>query len=46
MPTAVQLNDLVYYSGRTDPDGPAMTYSMHTIGWIDLGKSNIQICYN
>jgi trehalose/maltose hydrolase-like predicted phosphorylase len=37
MPQNVRLNDLVYYSTRTDPNGPAMTYSMHSIAWLELG---------
>jgi len=30
-------NNLVYYSQRTDKGGPAMTFSMETIGWMELG---------
>lgn len=37
MSETVQLSDLKYYSERTDAHGPAMTYSMHAIGWLDLG---------
>jgi len=36
MSKEVQLNDLLYYSKRTDPDGPAMTYSMFAINWLSL----------
>ncbi|KAH3765729.1 protein-glucosylgalactosylhydroxylysine glucosidase [Pelomyxa schiedti] len=37
MDDSVRLNDLIYYSDRTDSQGPAMTYSMHAIAWIELG---------
>lgn len=37
MDTTVRMNDLLYYSERTDSQGPAMTYSMHAIAWIELG---------
>jgi len=40
MPESVRYNDLVYYSGRTDPGGPAMTWSMHAIAWIELGDAS------
>lgn len=33
-------NDLVYYSERTDPDGPAMTFGMHAIAWLELGYTD------
>eukprot|EP01031_Cornospumella_fuschlensis_P033191 gene33192-40158_t len=36
MPASVQLNDLEYYSSRTDPKGPAMTWGMHCVGYLDL----------
>ncbi|RYG62688.1 glycoside hydrolase family 65 protein, partial [archaeon] len=36
MPANVQLSDLEYYSSRTDPKGPAMTWGMHCIGYLDL----------
>jgi len=31
-------NNLAYYSQRTDKGGPAMTFSMETVGWLDIGK--------
>lgn len=34
----VRENDLVYYSQRTDSNGPAMTWSMHTIAYLELGQ--------
>jgi trehalose/maltose hydrolase-like predicted phosphorylase len=33
----VRRNDLDYYGARTDPNGPAMTWSMHAIGYLALG---------
>ncbi|XP_028400693.1 protein-glucosylgalactosylhydroxylysine glucosidase-like [Dendronephthya gigantea] len=38
MSEEVRKNDLVIYEPRTDPDGPAMTKAMFTIGWLELGK--------
>ncbi|XP_007885623.2 protein-glucosylgalactosylhydroxylysine glucosidase isoform X1 [Callorhinchus milii] len=32
----VRRNDLEIYEGATDPDGPAMTWSMFAIGWLEL----------
>ena len=40
MDEVVKANDLVYYAGVTDPRGPAMTWSMHAIGFLDLGKDD------
>ena len=37
MDTSVQQSDLQYYSSRSDENGPAMTWSMHAIGFKDLG---------
>lgn len=36
MPTELQRRDLEYYSQWTDPAGPAMTWGMHCIGYLDL----------
>jgi len=33
----VRKNDLLYYEQRTRSNGPAMTWGMHAIGFIDLG---------
>jgi len=41
-PMSVQLraNDLIYYQQRTDyQNGPAMTYAMETIAWLELGDN-------
>jgi trehalose/maltose hydrolase-like predicted phosphorylase len=37
MPAEVARNDLDYYVPRTDPDGPAMTDSIHSIAHAALG---------
>eukprot|EP01112_Ceratiomyxa_fruticulosa_P003259 TRINITY_DN13628_c0_g1_i1.p1 TRINITY_DN13628_c0_g1~~TRINITY_DN13628_c0_g1_i1.p1 ORF type:complete len:707 (-),score=130.46 TRINITY_DN13628_c0_g1_i1:33-2153(-) len=37
MNATVMKNDLVYYSNRTDSGGPAMTYGIHSIIWLQLG---------
>lgn len=36
MTADVQRADLEYYSERTDHNGPAMTWGMHAIGFLDL----------
>ncbi|XP_072448218.1 protein-glucosylgalactosylhydroxylysine glucosidase isoform X2 [Chiloscyllium punctatum] len=36
MSTPVRNNDLVMYEGVTAQDGPAMTWSMFAIGWLEL----------
>ena len=33
MNQTVLANDLSFYDGITDPDGPAMTWAMFAIGW-------------
>lgn len=38
MSTEVRENDLRIYEKVTDPSGPAMTKSMFTIGWLDIGE--------
>jgi trehalose/maltose hydrolase-like predicted phosphorylase len=30
--------DVEYYSPRTDPGGPAMTWGMHAVAWLELGE--------
>ena len=37
MEATVQQADLEYYAARSDENGPAMTWSMHAIGFKDLG---------
>lgn len=34
--SSTRLNDLTYYESVTRKDGPAMTWSMHTIGHLRL----------
>ncbi|XP_020383839.2 protein-glucosylgalactosylhydroxylysine glucosidase isoform X1 [Rhincodon typus] len=36
MSSQVRKNDLVMYEGVTAQDGPAMTWSMFAIGWLEL----------
>jgi len=38
MSPKVQQNDLVFYSAVTDPNGPAMTWSIYAIGYLDIGQ--------
>jgi trehalose/maltose hydrolase-like predicted phosphorylase len=37
MPETVRANDLTYYAGVTDPNGPAMTWGMFSLGWLEIG---------
>ena len=36
----VRRNDLLLYAERGDAGGPAMTWSMFAINWLDLGDLN------
>jgi hypothetical protein len=38
MPASVRANDLKFYANYTDLGGPAMTWAMFALGWIDLGE--------
>lgn len=38
MPLQIRRNDLAYYEERTDANGPAMTWAMHSVGWLELGE--------
>ena len=38
-PVAI-LNDLTYYEGVTNPGGPAMTWSLFSMGWLDRGGTD------
>lgn len=38
MNQTVLANDLSFYDGITDPDGPAMTWAMFAIGWFNAGN--------
>lgn len=37
MPAEVRKNDLLYYAQRTDSGGPAMTWGMHSVGFLEIG---------
>jgi len=37
MPPAVRQNDLDFYAKVTDPNGPAMTWGMAAIGYLEVG---------
>ncbi|XP_017261100.1 protein-glucosylgalactosylhydroxylysine glucosidase isoform X2 [Kryptolebias marmoratus] len=39
MPAEVRRNDLEAYEPVTDPKGPAMTWGMFAIGWLELGEA-------
>ncbi|XP_062859596.1 protein-glucosylgalactosylhydroxylysine glucosidase [Trichomycterus rosablanca] len=39
MSSEVRRNDLEFYEAVTDPHGPAMTWSMFAVGWLELGKA-------
>ncbi|XP_029009026.1 protein-glucosylgalactosylhydroxylysine glucosidase [Betta splendens] len=39
MSQEVRRNDLQLYEPVTDPNGPAMTWGMFAIGWLELGEA-------
>eukprot|EP00759_Apiculatamorpha_spiralis_P053905 PhF_6_TR657/c0_g1_i1/m.956/K22078/PGGHG, ATHL1; protein-glucosylgalactosylhydroxylysine glucosidase len=39
MNTSTVKNDLDYYAKRTDPNGPAMTWSMFAVGYLSIGDT-------
>ncbi|XP_059190614.1 protein-glucosylgalactosylhydroxylysine glucosidase [Centropristis striata] len=39
MSTEIRRNDLEAYEPVTDPYGPAMTWGMFAIGWLELGEA-------
>uniref|UniRef100_A0A6B2KZB4 Protein-glucosylgalactosylhydroxylysine glucosidase n=1 Tax=Arcella intermedia TaxID=1963864 RepID=A0A6B2KZB4_9EUKA len=39
MSAELRKNDLLYYQQRTDPDGPAMTFAMETVAFLELGNN-------
>ncbi|XP_063294843.1 protein-glucosylgalactosylhydroxylysine glucosidase isoform X1 [Pelobates fuscus] len=41
MTTEQRKNDLEIYESVTDVDGPAMTWSMFAIGWMELKKAQV-----
>ncbi|XP_077596971.1 protein-glucosylgalactosylhydroxylysine glucosidase [Stigmatopora nigra] len=44
MSPEVRRNDLETYEIVTDPNGPAMTWSMFAIGWLELGEPEKAQC--
>jgi len=38
MPANVRQNDLAFYEAVTDQGGPAMTWAMFALGWLDQGN--------
>ncbi|XP_076437374.1 protein-glucosylgalactosylhydroxylysine glucosidase-like [Babylonia areolata] len=40
MDDQVRRNDLTLYEKRGDPNGPAMTWSMFSVNWLDLGETH------
>merc|ERR1711972_139911 len=39
MSATVRKADLEYYAPRTDENGPAMTWAMHAVGYMELGDA-------
>ncbi|KAG9280778.1 protein-glucosylgalactosylhydroxylysine glucosidase isoform X1 [Astyanax mexicanus] len=39
MSPEVRRNDLEWYAAVTDPNGPAMTWGMFAVGWLELGEA-------
>ncbi|XP_043938824.1 protein-glucosylgalactosylhydroxylysine glucosidase [Protopterus annectens] len=51
MSSAVRENDLEIYERVTDPHGPAMTWSMFAVGWLELkriqkAEAQLKKCYS
>ncbi|KAM4777828.1 protein-glucosylgalactosylhydroxylysine glucosidase isoform 2-T2 [Cyanocitta cristata] len=51
MSAEVRRNDLEMYEPVTDPAGPAMTWSMFAVGWLELkelqrARSQLQKCFS
>lgn len=51
MTPEVRRNDLLAYEPVTDPNGPAMTWGMFAIGWLELGEAEraqrlLEKCFN
>lgn len=38
-------SDLAYYAPRTDPNGPAMTWSMFAVGYLSIGQPEVAMPY-
>ena len=39
MPEDVRRNDLLTYQNVTDSNGPAMTWGMYSVGWMEMGDN-------
>ncbi|KAK6472463.1 protein-glucosylgalactosylhydroxylysine glucosidase [Huso huso] len=51
MSAEVRRNDLALYEPLTDPEGPAMTWGMFAVGWLELkelarGQAQLRKCFN
>ncbi|XP_018618768.1 protein-glucosylgalactosylhydroxylysine glucosidase isoform X2 [Scleropages formosus] len=51
MTPQVRKNDLEVYAAVTDPKGPAMTWGMFALGWLELGEADkaedqLSKCFN
>ncbi|XP_029909518.1 protein-glucosylgalactosylhydroxylysine glucosidase isoform X2 [Myripristis murdjan] len=51
MSPEVRKNDLELYEPVTDPHGPAMTWGMYAVGWLELGEAEkaqqlLERCFN
>jgi len=44
MSAAERRADLEYYAPRTDPGGPAMTWGMHAVGYLELDEPDKVNC--
>ena len=45
MPASVRANDLLFYANHTDLGGPAMTWAMFAVGWLDCGDWDAAAAY-
>jgi trehalose/maltose hydrolase-like predicted phosphorylase len=45
MAPSTVASDLAYYAPRTDPNGPAMTWSMFSIGYLSIGQPELAMSY-
>lgn len=45
MTQQVQQNDLQYYAQRTDVNGPAMTWAMFAVGYLEVGDAATAATY-
>ena len=45
LPEQVRRNDLEYYEEVTDINGPAMSWGMFAIGWLEVGEYQLAAKY-